>query len=362
MAVEEPGDIVESSDFDTFRWHVDDIGYSGAWAVLDAQWFGVPQRRRRVFVVGHSGDWRGPAAVLLEPDRLCGHPPARGEARQDIASTIKACAARSVESDLVAFGGNNTAGPIDVATAVNAGGTGRLDFDSETLIMHALRGEGFDASEDGTGRGVPLIAVSDPNQITSRTNRSQPSIEVSHTLQASANAPIAYAIGSHAACANGEQTNRSHVSGGPVGLNVSEELAYSLRSGRGQAVAVAGPVTATYANTVSRGGYNAGAMDNHAITRHSVRRLTPLECERLQGFPDGYTDIVYRGRPAADGPRYKAIGNSMAVPVIRWILERLEFVDALPSSTPQADRMDEPVAAVLHDRALPAPHVVEAQS
>lgn len=61
----------------------------------------------------------------------------------------------------------------------------------------------------------------------------------------------------------------------------------------------------------------------------AVRRLTPTECERLQGFPDGYTAITYRGKPAADGPRYKALGNSMPTPVMRWILQRIEFVDAV---------------------------------
>jgi DNA (cytosine-5)-methyltransferase 1 len=61
----------------------------------------------------------------------------------------------------------------------------------------------------------------------------------------------------------------------------------------------------------------------------SVRRLTPMECERLQGFPDDYTRITYRGKPAADGPRYKALGNSMAVPVMRKIGERIAMVDAL---------------------------------
>lgn len=64
----------------------------------------------------------------------------------------------------------------------------------------------------------------------------------------------------------------------------------------------------------------------------AVRRLTPRECERLQGFPDDYTAITYRGKPAADGPRYKALGNSMAVPVMRWIGERIEALDRLSTS------------------------------
>jgi DNA (cytosine-5)-methyltransferase 1 len=63
------------------------------------------------------------------------------------------------------------------------------------------------------------------------------------------------------------------------------------------------------------------------IASSAVRRLTPRECERLQGFPDDYTRIEYRNKPAADGPRYKALGNSMAVPVVRWILERIEKLD-----------------------------------
>ena len=61
----------------------------------------------------------------------------------------------------------------------------------------------------------------------------------------------------------------------------------------------------------------------------AVRRLTPLECERLQGFKDNCTQVPYRGKPAADGPRYKALGNSMAVPVMRWIGERIQMVEEI---------------------------------
>lgn len=67
----------------------------------------------------------------------------------------------------------------------------------------------------------------------------------------------------------------------------------------------------------------------HTFQGSQIRRLTPRECERLQGFPDDYTAITYRGKPAADGPRYKSLGNSMAVPVMHWILRRIEAVDAL---------------------------------
>ena len=70
-------------------------------------------------------------------------------------------------------------------------------------------------------------------------------------------------------------------------------------------------------------------QQTYAMQDSSVRRLTPRECERLQGFPDDYTLINVRGKPAADGPRYKALGNSMAVPVMHWIGKRIELVESL---------------------------------
>jgi DNA (cytosine-5)-methyltransferase 1 len=79
-----------------------------------------------------------------------------------------------------------------------------------------------------------------------------------------------------------------------------------------------------HANSHSNAGGHASAL-----IRSAVRRLTPRECERLQGFPDDYTLVPYRGRMMADGPRYKALGNSMAVPVMRWIGERIAMVDQL---------------------------------
>jgi DNA (cytosine-5)-methyltransferase 1 len=140
-------------------------------------------------------------------------------------------------------------------------------------VAHSLRGDGFDASEDGTGRGTPLV--------------------------------VAYGIGSHSGAADAITSNQSHANGGPAGMGISKELAHSLRAGR------IGSVAAEMA----------------------VRRLTPRECERLQGFPDDWTLIPYRNKSAdacPDGPRYKALGNSMAVPVMRWIGEHLDQVERLP--------------------------------
>lgn len=134
-----------------------------------------------------------------------------------------------------------------------------MDFDSETLVTHSLRADGFDASEDGTGRGTPLVPMAfDCKQSGEGGKVSPPLRALNH--------------------------DKSHANAG------------------GQ-VAVNGPA--------------------------GVRRLTPRECERLQGFPDDYTLVEYRGKPAADGPRYKALGNSMAVPVMRWIGRRIIEVEKL---------------------------------
>ena len=170
---------------------------------------------------------------------------------------------------------------------------GRIDYESETMVAHSLRGERFDASEDGTGRGKPIVPVAfgaqnsaaqgadvsvgycptldnsktpavafDLSQITSKTNRSQPDPAVHHTLPATSRPP-------------------------------------------------------------------------HLAQPWAVRRLTPIECERLMGFPDDFTRIPYRGKPAdkcPDGPRYKALGNSWAVNCADWLAERITHVEAILKS------------------------------
>jgi DNA (cytosine-5)-methyltransferase 1 len=178
-----------------------------------------------------------------------------------------------------------------VATAVNAkGGTGRSDFESETFIAHALRAEGFDASEDGTGRGTPLVPIafhSRQDPITAE--------DLSLSLEAKQEQCVAFSCKDHGADAG--------------------EIAPTLRS-------------MGHDNSHANGGGQV-AVAFQDLIRWAVRRLTPRECERLQGFPDDFTLIPYRNKPATDGPRYKALGNSMAVPVMRWIGKRIEEVDAL---------------------------------
>lgn len=264
--------------------------YGLAWRVLDAQFVrveshpgAVPQRRRRVFVVGYIGDWRRAAAVLFERESLSGHSPPRREKGKAVAPTLSARTqgGGGLGTDFDLDGGL-IASTGDISHCLNAGGMGRIDYESETLLVsHALRGEGFDASEDGTGRGTPIV-------------------------------PVAYRTTGNDGC-------------------------YET-----------GDVVACL-NTASDPNQNVLVQD------WRVRRLLPEECESLQGFPQNYTRIAertYKNKPrskharkyadlyerningswtrfAADGPRYKALGNSMAVPVMSFIGQRIDAVNSI---------------------------------
>jgi DNA (cytosine-5)-methyltransferase 1 len=215
-------------DFGTFLGALGQLGYGFAYRVLDAQYFGVAQRRRRVFVVGYLGNWRRAAAVLFERQSLSGHSAPSREAREEIAQ----CLTRGVGQ--------------------------RYDPETETL-------------------------------------------------------PIAF----------GAQNSATH------GASISEHVAPTLDKSKTPAVAFQSSqsgvrLSDTHATLDAN---NGPRRHNGAVDGLAVRRLTPRECERLQGFPDDYTLIPYRNKLAADGPRYKAMGNSMAVPVMRWIGERIEMVE-----------------------------------
>lgn len=193
----------QGKDFGTLLGALGEIGYGFAYRVLDAQFFRVPQRRRRLFLVGCLRDWRSAAAVLLEPKSLFGNTPSSRSKGEEVAADTR----------------------------------GGIEREGEVL---SFRGTGFGQYIEG----------------------------VPGTLKAS---------------------------GGDIG-----------------------------------GGSETFAV--HKNTPITVRRLTPTECERLQGFPDGYTKISWRKKAAEncpDGLRYKALGNSMAVPVMRWIGKRIQSVDRL---------------------------------
>jgi len=218
-------------DFGTFLGALAELGYGFAYRVLDAQYFGVAQRRRRVFVVGYLGDWRRSTAVLFERESLSGHPAPSRETGQKVAPTVTQGAPFSrTGNDRVEAEAYVPDGP---AKCLTSGVGQRYDFETE-------------------------------------------------------NFPIAF----------GAQNSAQQCD------SVSEHVTPTLDKSKTPAVTQAS----------------------------AVRRLTPTECERLQGFPDDYTQIPYRNKPAEscpDGPRYKAMGNSMAVPVMRWIGERINMVNSI---------------------------------
>jgi DNA (cytosine-5)-methyltransferase 1 len=351
--------IDDGRTFGTFLRMLVELGYGIAYRVLDAQHFGVPQRRRRVFVVGCFGNWRGAAAVLVDQSCLSGNPPPRRETRQgtavgvavgpaggrltDIAPTIDAgCKDGFVRNQL---GVGVLSSTDEISHCLNAGGMGRQDFETETLIAHSLSADGFDASEDGTGRGSPLIPIAICTAHT-QSNGHGFSDGIAHTLEQTNSQAVAFNLrgreggavpetspmASIRAASGGSSNSYVAFSAKDYGADVGG-VAPTLRgmcheashaNGGGQ-IAVAAPLTASYGKQLDSSDTSSGPP-NLLHSEMAVRRLTPRECERLQGFPDDYTLVEYRGRLAADGPRYRALGNSMAVPVMRWIGARIAAV------------------------------------
>ena len=372
-------------DFGTFLGMLGQLGYGFAYRVLDAQYLGVAQRRRRVFVVGCLGDWRGAAAVLFERHSLQGHSAPSREKGKEVAGTF---GARTTAGG--GFGGDfeTTGGLQPVTGTLNANGKAagsatQQDAECGMLVAHSLRGEGFDASEDGTGRGTPLIpcvagtlganhgnikaeqawtgqmipvphadispaikardskGVSsdgdgdgailvpmrsvlpfDSTQITSPENRANPQYgDPFHPLQAKAHVPAIAFPGrmSGTQCASSEEVSTSIGAANPTAVAYSIMPMNSGKDYKAREVDVAQPLMA--------GGPVGGNQGGDFIKQATqVRRLTPVECERLQGFRDNYTQLPGH---KADGPRYKALGNSMAVPVMAWIGKRIAAVEAI---------------------------------
>jgi DNA (cytosine-5)-methyltransferase 1 len=292
-------------DFGAIVGALAELGYGCAWRVLDAQFFGVPQRRRRVFVVGHLGDWRRAAAVLLEREGLCRDTPARRKAREDVAGALGGgTGERGWCNDLDRSG-------AFVSMSLNAkGGCGRLDGESETFVAS---GCGYwNESESAATLGTQGRALYESTAIVSPLAPTAFSAK-DHGADAGPLAPTLRAM----------PHDRSHANaGGQVAVCFESRVA---RNGRGGPSEVVPPLKAQSGGT----GRGDGAPLLAVGGPLAVRRLTPRECERLQGMPDDYTLIPYRGKPAADGPRYRAIGNSMAVPVMRWIGRRIQMVDSI---------------------------------
>jgi DNA (cytosine-5)-methyltransferase 1 len=319
-----------------------------AWRVLDAQFFGVAQRRRRVFVVASARKGFDPSAVLFELDSVRRDSAPRRETQKAVA----ALTARGV----------GTCGADD-----NQAQAGHLIAQcANGDVSHTLKGEGFDGSEDGTGRGVPVVAFGGGNTsgnidvaacLTAKGQRIDFEVEtfaVHGTQDPDTNCELAHTIGRN----NGQENACIAFSYKDNGADATIDMAPTLRAGNHHTSHANGgqpPAIAFQPGNLSRGAGSAPSdqifptlkadhgrgrsdQDPHVFLGTQVRRLTPIECERLQGFPDNHTLIGWRGKDAdecPDGPRYKAIGNSMAVPVMRWIGERIAA--ALPAEKLNGD-------------------------
>ncbi len=317
-----------------------ELGYGFAYRVLDAQYFGLAQRRRRVFVVAYRGDWRPPAAVLFEREGMCGDSPPRREAG---AGTAGASGVRAAISS-----GRGWWNDADVGATVRAQDS---ITKADTLVTHSLRADGFDASEDGTGRGTPLVAYqqhgSDVGEAGAlRRGRGDVQSGVPFVaFDCKAGANTGFAIGDIPGALRGEGHGGGHAAiltpFDPTQLTHPEnrsnpqpgDPAPTLpKDGHGVAIAfdtynqsLGGEVSQSLRNPNGTFGDALPAV----MTASAVRRLTPKECERLQGFPDDWTLVPYRGKPAADGPRYRAIGNAWPVPVVEWIGARIALCDTV---------------------------------
>ena len=449
-------------DFGTFLGGLGELGYGFAYRVLDAQYFGVAQRRRRVFVVGYLGDWRRAAAVLFERHSLSGNPAPRRQkgksATASVGTSIESSLNCGVEltgplsardyKDAGTDGMNkNSAKMIPVTKAwpaevsstldttfgtkqgledqhVNAGcpmfvptpifatsGQANAAFSQDvglalnsaheapyivqpialaenTIGRQPENGGNGDGFTDGgpmyTLNATGVHGVAQPiafafDSLSSNSMKSKnpisgcnqadisKSLDTSRGLDPSCNQggmaiaqPISFDMAQITSKVNGTRVepnlpvstlakgSQMHVAlsvyeNHPADSRVKEmgevcsTVTSSWGTGGGNTPFVGsvgtdlynGAITGDVAATMSTHGSDSGGSGPTVMQQMAVRRLTPKECERLQGFPDNYSDIMPKGKPTPDGPRYKALGNSMAVPVMAWIGKRIQEVDNL---------------------------------
>ena len=407
-------------DFASLLRGMGELGYGFAYRVLDAQYFGVAQRRRRVFVVGYLGNWRPAAAVLFERHSLQGHPAPSRKKRQattrgvefgpsggrftDVNPTLDS---RAKDGPIR----NQLAGCVATVQTLRAKrpGEGGMSHDHQHIvpvILPALNtqsganhapdtkayvvqpialqdvravekmqnGKGW--NDDGTAYTVDTHAtqgVAQPIPLDMMNIRGRPSDDgrgnrigrgygevgdPMFTITKANHHAVAQPIPFDTTQITSPQNGNNPKAGDPchplaAGAHppaIAQTMAFSWQSG-GDARGLDPKPTAqlqrcqTPAVVFGFDAYNQtiqgevnqplrvssapGQVDavGGVVQGMAVRRLTPVECERLQGFPDGYTDIQPKGKATPDGPRYKALGNSMAVPVMAWIGKRIQQVE-----------------------------------
>jgi DNA (cytosine-5)-methyltransferase 1 len=294
------------------------------WATLDAQYCrvdthprAVPQRRRRVFFVRDTGDWASRPPLFLVPESLRGNPPPIRGQREGTTRGFECGPQGGSFTDLCpTLDRRCKDGPI----------RNQLGVGIAHETAHTLRAA-HDSSEDGTGRGTPIIVADVASTLNAHYGEKQ-GLENQHVNQGCPLFVTTLAFSSK-----------------DDGGDATENCSPTLRAGKhdkSHANAGVMPAIATFQQSSMAGkgtiGYDDSGVAKPAKTQvdgqmiqngTEVRRLTPEECEALQAFPRGYTRIPWRGKPAGqcpDGPRYAALGNSMATNVIRWIGQRLERI------------------------------------
>lgn len=302
-------DITQTADFATLLSAFRECGYSSAWRVLDAQYFGVPQRRRRIFVVGYLGkDWRPPFAVLFERQSLQRHSAPRREKGQEVAGTIVA------RTQGGGFPGTDESlsgyvQPVTVATLDAS--YGRLQGTSVQDLNH------------GHSHLVPVVY--DLMQIANATNGSNPkpgdpAPPLVNNGHPPVLVPVIYDV--EQLCRPSARVRLDPAGIAPPLLSRTQGPVLHYQS----QIRVSPTLTAYNLDSRSPQSEEQQRIVAavHACT-NAIRRLTPLECERLQGFPDHYTALP----KAKDSPRYEALGNSMAVVVMSWLGKRIDRVDQI---------------------------------
>ena len=374
---------------------MDELGYGLAWRVLDAQFFGVAQRRRRLFLVGHLGT-ESPAEVLFEPDCLSGNPQSSREKRKELASRAGRSAACAGFKYSAAPRANTIGYAEEQANTLTADwhapavfplpNTALSQYGTEIAGCLTARGDSSPCADRGqnivcmTGTQAHchisdeiagcLTAHMGKDDAPVVVNGSDLQTYVCETAHSGSNGlgvgdgTISGALAANPGvkqttfvCTHGTYPINEQIAtrdkklgrGTGLGVGADGDPAFTLlanhphmvAAGSGSdpiAMGVLNAHTAICRNicpTLKYGGDGAMVASENGdkpagVNPMLVRRLTPLECERLQGFPDGHTLIAWKGKPAdecPDGPRYKAIGNSMAVPVMRWIGKRIALND-----------------------------------
>lgn len=308
---------------DTGRWP--SAGYvagpkrKAAWRVLDAQYFGVPQRRRRVFVIASAREDFDPSKVLFEQTSLRGDSASGGSQGQDVTASAKGCVGGNGklvgfrEGSFGQFCESDTAGTTKATGGCLGGGSESLVVQAKVYENHAQDGRFNEkdvcptvVARYGTGgNNAPLVLMNQGGDIMTiekdkvgtlraQTHEHEPVVCVNE-------APTAFRISSYASNVMKSSNPNSGIKEADISPTIDTTQPSPAKAQGGLAI----------------------------VSKTEVRKLTPVECERLQGFPDNYTRIAYRGKKqedCPDSPRYKAIGNSWAVPVVRWLGKRIKNI------------------------------------